>query len=293
MSLSAPRQRHRISEVLAEGRRLTVAGLFTIFPYVLAAEIIGSLPIAGAGGGLLDTDLGRLTQPAYLGWMLCSVFMQALLYICAVLRLARPDAVNADTSLPAALRAIPAVLIAYLAYELLVICGLGIAMILLLLVALLFGLIPGVVVTLIPLAPTAWISTALAFFVYPAVLERRGPWVSLGRSLQLAKSNWGHAALVVSVPAVGLLCAAVLQDIVPVMHGLHTVMGSITQHSSQPGVGQLQDLLSNLDAHRTAHQYPLWQAFTMLLSAFAWWYALAVCYAEYKALKQAASLTAR
>ncbi|MGH8369459.1 MAG: hypothetical protein ACRESC_00625, partial [Gammaproteobacteria bacterium] len=290
-SLSASRQRHRVSEVLAEGLRLTVAGSFTVFPYVLAAEIIGSLPIAGAGGGLLDTDLGRLMQPAYLGWILCSVFVQTLLYIYAVLRLERLDTASAATSLSVVVRGIPSVLIAYLAYELLVICGLGIAVILLLLVALLFGIIPGVVATLIPLVPTVWISTALAFFVYPAVLERRGPWVSLGRSLQLARSNWGQAALVVSVPAVGLLCAAALQDIVPVMHGLHTVMGSITQHSSQPSAGQLQDMLSNLDAHQAAHRYPLWQAFTVLLSAFAWWYALAVCYAEYKALKRSVPLT--
>ncbi|MGH8373331.1 MAG: hypothetical protein ACRETO_11465 [Gammaproteobacteria bacterium] len=293
MNGSAARQRHRIGAVLAEGWRLFVAGLVTVFPWILAAEIIGSLPVAGAGGGLLDTDLGRLGQLAYLFWMLLSACVQTLLYAYAVLRLARLDAVAVPAPLRSALYAIPALFVAYLAYELLVVCGVGLAVILLLLVVLLFGIIPGVVVALFPLAATAWISTALAFFAYPAVLDQRGPFVSLGRSLQLAKSNWGHAALVVSVPAIGLLCVAALQDVVPVMNGLHAVMGSMSQLSAQPSAGQLQDLLSNLNAHQVTHQHPIWQAFTVLFSALAWWYAVAVCYAEYKMLKQSAPVTGK
>lgn len=291
--MNAPRaiRRQSVGAVLTEAWQLTVAGLFTAFPFVLAAEIIGALPVAGAGGGLLDTDLGRLGQPAYLGWVLCAAFVQALLYAYAVLRLAQLDTVRVAAPLRAALSATPTLLIAYLAYQLLIVFGLGFAVILLLPVALLFGLIPGLVAILIPLAPTAWVSTALAFFVYPAVLEQQGPFASLGRSFRLAKSNWGHAALIVSVPAIALLCVTVLQDAPTALQSLHNIMAGMSQLSSQPTAGQLQGLLSNLDAHQAVHQHPIWQAFTVLLSALAWWYAVAVCYAGFKMLKSAPSVT--
>jgi hypothetical protein len=293
MNSSVSRQRQQVGEVLAEGWRLFIAGLFSAFPCVLAAEVIGALPVAGAGGGLLDTDFGHLAQPSYLGWLLVSVFMQTLLYAYAVLRLARLDEVSVPALSRSALSAIPALLIAYLAYELLVICGLGMAVIMLLLVALLFGLVPGVIVALLLLAPTAWVSTALAFFAYPAVLEQQGPLASLGRSFRLAKANWAHAALVVSVPAIGLLCVAVLQDVAPVLHSLHSIMGSMSQLSSQPTATQLQGLLANADTQPVTAQHPLWHAVTVLLSALAWWYALAACYAEYRMLKHSASFIAQ
>jgi hypothetical protein len=293
MNAPHPPRRQSVGEVLTEGWHLTVAGWIKVFPWILAAEIIGSLQIAGAGGGLLNTDLSLLTQPAYLGWVVFSAFMQALLYAYAVLRLAQLDKVRIAAPIRAAFSAMPTVLIAYVIYELLVVFGLGMALMLLSLIALLFGVIPGLIVALIPLVPTAWVSTALAFFAYPAVLEQQGPFASLGRSFRLAKSNWGHAALVVSVPAIGLLCVAVLQDLVPALHSLHSLMRSMSQLSSQPTTAQLQDMLSNPGTQPTTDKHPLWHAITVLLSACAWWYAVAVCYAEFKMLKQSGSFTTR
>lgn len=278
-----------VGGVLSAGGRLFARNLWRICPWILAAEIIGALPIAGAGGGLLNTDLGRLAQSDYLLWLLFSICAQTLLYALAVLKLAKTE----TGLLRAAIRSMPALFIGYFIYELLVIVGVGIALLLMLVFALLLGILPGVLVALIPLAPTAWISTALAFFAYPAVLERRGPLDSLDRSLRIAKSHWVHAAAVVSVPAIVLLAVVVLQDAMPVVNTWHAIRHITTQVSSQTSAAQLQDLMANLDAKQQAMSHPWWQAFTILLSALAWWYALAVCYVEYRTLSGQASLTAK
>ncbi|HET7650201.1 MAG TPA: hypothetical protein VFL15_05825 [Gammaproteobacteria bacterium] len=288
-----PRQRYPVGHVLVVGWRLFVAGLVQVFPLVLVAEIIAALPVAGAGGGLFSTDLDRLVQPGYLAWTLLSVVLQTVLYASAVLRLARLENNSTKVSWRAAAGAIPGLLIGYVVYDVLVVCGLGISLLLFVLVALLFGIIPALIVALIPLAATAWLSTALAFFAYPAVLEQAGPFAALGRSLRLARSNWAHAALVVSVPAVGLLAVAALQDTMPVLHSVHAVMNALSQLSSQPTADQLQNLLANPATTSPAGAHPLWQMTTAVLSALAWWYALAVCYAEFMLLKQSAVLTAR
>lgn len=288
-----PRPRYSVSHVLAVGWRLFVAGLVQVFPLVLVAEIIAALPVAGAGGGLFSTDLDRLMQPRYLGWTLLSVVLQTVLYASAVLRLARLENNSTKVSWRAAAGAIPGLLIGYVVYDALVVCGLGVSLLMFVLVALLFGVVPAVIVSFIPLAATAWISTALAFFAYPAVLEQAGPFVALGRSLRLARSNWAHAALVVSVPAVGLLIVAALQDTLPVLHSVHAVMNTVSQLSSQPTADQLQNLLANPETTPPSSSHPLWQMTTAVLSALAWWYTLAVCYAEFMLLKQSAVVTAR
>lgn len=289
MNKAAAQQRVQIREVLAEGWRLTVAGLFSVFPWILAAEVIGALPVAGAGGGILGTDLGLLVQPAFLGWLLLSASAQAFCYGCAILKLARHEMPAWRT----ALRAIPALIVGWLIYELLVICGLGISVIFMLLIALLFGFIPAIVTILIPLAPTAWISTALSFFAYPAVLERRGPFAALGRSFHLARSNWAHAALVISVPAIGLLCVAVLQDVMPVRDALREFASHASGFGGQPTLAQLQNMFSSMNAQQALRAHPWWDVLTVVLSALMWWYTLAVCYVEYRVLNQPASVTER
>jgi hypothetical protein len=287
------RSRYPVTHVLAVGWHLFVAGLTRVFPLVLIAEIIAALPVAGAGGGLFSTDLDRLVQPGYLAWTLLSVVLQTVLYAGAVLRLARLENTSTKVSWRAATGAIPGLLIGYVVYDVLVVFGLGVSLLMFVLVVLLFGVVPAVIVSFIPLAATAWISTALAFFAYPAVLEQAGPFAALGRSLRLARSNWAHAALVVSVPAIGLLVVAALQDTMPVLHSVHAVMNTVSQLSSQPAAGQLQNLLANPATTPPAGAHPLWQMTTALLSALAWWYALAVCYAEFMLLKQTAVVTAR
>ena len=291
MNAAPAKHRQSVGAVLSAGNRLFVEGLLKVFPWILVAEIIGALPVAGAGGGLLNTDLSQLARPAYAGWLLFSICAQTFLYGMAILKLAQRE----PSSAPArnAIRAIPALFIAYFIYELLVIFGVGFALILMLIFALLLGVIPGVLVTIIPLAPTAWISTALAFFAYPAVLERRGPFDSLGRSMQIAKSHWVHAAAVVSVPAIALLVVAALHDVMPVVNMWHTMAQLASHASSQASPANLQDLITNLDAKQKAVSHPWWQAFTVLLSALAWWYALAVCYVEYRSLSGSAAVTER
>lgn len=284
MNVPAPHHAHGVGVVLAESRHLFVAGLFSAFPWVLAAEIVAALPVAGAGKSLLNTDLSQLLQPAWWAWNLLSACLQAGLYAYAIARLARRDPSPVGVKPGSVLKTTLALLIAYLIYELLVLFGLGLALILFLPVLLLFGVFAGLLVALIPLAPTAWISTALAFFAYPVVLERHGPFDALGRSLRLARLNWAHAALVVSVPAIALLCVAVLQNVLPVMHALHEVTTGLAHQSSSLTTAQLQDLLTSLSTQATADTHPLWQTVTLLLSALAWWYSLTVCYVEYKML---------
>ncbi|HET7921958.1 MAG TPA: hypothetical protein VFM15_04305 [Gammaproteobacteria bacterium] len=271
-----------VGDVLAEAGRAFRTGIFTVFPWILAAEILAALPVAG--GGVFNTDLSVLGRPLALGGLLVSALVQTWLYAMAIQRLTN----NGRAAARAALRAIPALLIAYLIYEVLVLLGLGIALILFLPTVLLFGVVAGVIVTLIPLAPTAWLSTALAFFAFPAVLERRGPLAALDRSFRLARTRWAHAALVVSVPAGVLLLVAIAQDALPVWHAVQTAQHLMAQLPSQPDLAQMQALLDRVTTQPAPAAHPLWRALCVLLSALAWWYTLAVCHAEYTALTRIA-----
>src|SRR5579872_5098966 len=195
-----PAQGRSIREVLAAGGRLFAAGLTTVFPWVLAAELTVLLPFAGKAGNLLDTDIGQILQVDSLVRGLCIGLVQAVLYSMAVLRLTElvggPIQGNAIWG---ALRAAPAVFIGYLAYEIVLIAGISLTLLVFMLGVFTLGLWPAFVICIIPLAPTAAISTALALFVFPAVLERRGPFAALGESARLAKSSWARVTLVVSV----------------------------------------------------------------------------------------------
>src|SRR5579872_3604224 len=82
-----PAQGRSIREVLAAGGRLFAAGLTTVFPWVLAAELTVLLPFAGKAGNLLDTDIGQILQVDSLVRGLCIGLVQAVLYSMAVLRL--------------------------------------------------------------------------------------------------------------------------------------------------------------------------------------------------------------
>ena len=54
--------------------------------------------------------------------------------------------------------------------------------------------------SLVLLLPSAWISLAAGFFLFAAVLERRGPIASLLRSVELVRGQWWRSGVVVSVP---------------------------------------------------------------------------------------------
>ncbi len=274
-----------IGATLAEGWRLFCAGLVRAFPWILAAEMLPLLEMSTTPKSVLNEDLGQFFNPLHLGLALSVGCLQALLYGIAIIQLARLANNDEFTPLLAAVRSIPALLIGYLIYELIVFLGLGIALLLFLPTALFIGVTVGVLVTLIPLAPTAYISTALALFAYPAVLERKGPFAALTRSAQLTRSNWGRAALVISIPAIVLLAIAAGNEI-PFIEGLHTAMQQLANRSSGLDISQLQNLLSNPKISGHAAQPVGWTILFSVLTAFGWWYTLAVCYAEYRELSR-------
>src|SRR5215831_6247795 len=111
---AVPVEARSLGEVFAAGGRLFAAGLTDVFPWVLAAELLQLLP--GTPGGLLDTDLGQLLQPVFLAKALLFGGAQALLYAVAVIRLAQLAGAPMSVVAWPALRATPAVLIAYIAY---------------------------------------------------------------------------------------------------------------------------------------------------------------------------------
>lgn len=277
-----------VHSVLAEGGRLFQAGLARVFPWVLAAELVQALPFAPASGNILTMDLEQLGRPDYLARALLTGIAQAVLYAIAVLRLAA----LAGEPMPGkpgmqALRAVPSVLVGYLAYELVVGLGLLLSFAVFMIGLFIAGPLFGLVLCVLPLAPTAAVSTALALFIFPAVLEKRGPFASLGQSSRLAKSHWAKVTLVISVPALALLAAWCVQNGPEVWRTAHSYLDLLAQHTedglSMADVEKLQASLESRPAGTGG-----WRLGGMLVGAFAWWYTLAVCYAQYRELKRAA-----
>lgn len=275
---------HSIREVLAASWRLFMAGMGDVFPWVLAAELLQLLPFANSGG-LMDTDVSLFLKPDFLLKALVFGALQAFLYAVAVIRLARlAGGLRGDVVWPA-LRVTPAVLIGYVIYTLLLMLGLGLGMLFFSTGLILLGPMAGLLVSLIPLAPTAAASTALAFFIYPAVLERRGPIASLNDSARLARSGWARASLIVSVPALALLAAWLAGNGVELSRSLSETLKQVSSMQDDISTDQLQALLSGATGQAGLQVAWGWRLLAAVLDAFAWWYTLAVCYAEYRDLK--------
>src|SRR5579859_6942092 len=272
-----------VREVLAAGGRLFAAGLADVFPWVLAAELVQLLP--GMPGSLLDTDLAQFLNPIFLAKALLFGGAQALLYAVAVMRLTHLAGNPVSPVAWPALRATPSVLIGYIVYTIVLMLGLGLSSLLFALGLLFIGPLGGLVLSLVALGPTAAASTALAFFIYPAVIERRGPFASLSESSRLARGGWVRASLVVSVPAVALLVAWLAGNGVELSRNLAATFSQLQDIQVDISVDQLQGMLSGATAHAATMDWS-WKILGALAGAFAWWYTLAVCYAEYRALKE-------
>jgi hypothetical protein len=272
-----------MSGVLSEGWSLFVAGLPTAFPWVLAAELIQELPFANPPGSLLTSDLDLYAQPGYLGRALLTGALQALLYGIAILKLTQSDG-----SRPwwPSLRAMPSVLVGYICYEVIVAIGLVFTFAFFVIGTFIIGPLGGLVLCILPLAPTAAASTALALFIFPAVLERKGPFAALGESKRLTKRSWTKVSLVISVPALALLAASAVTDLTSIRHSLSMAL-DLWDRAQESGVSmeQADSILAGMKATPAASRYESWQLIGTVLGAFAWWYTLAVCYAQYRDLK--------
>jgi len=272
-----------VREVLAAGGRLFAAGLTDVFPWVLMAELLQLVP--GVPSSLLDTDLSQFLNPIFLSKALLFGGAQALLYAVAVIRLTHLAGSPAGPIAWPALRAIPSVLIGYIAYTIVLMLGLGLSSLLFALGLLFIGPLGGAVLSLLALGPTAAASTALAFFIYPAVIERRGPFSSLSESSRLARGGWIRASFVVSMPALALLVAWLAGNGMELSRNLSMAFNQLQGISADVSVDQLQGLLSSTTVHTRSADWS-WKVLGTLTGAFAWWYTLAVCYAEYRTLKE-------
>jgi len=272
-----------VGQVLSEGWELFIAGLPTLFPWVLVAELLQETPLANPPGSILTTDLSLYGQPDYLVRALLIGVLQALFYGVAVQGL---TGTTPGTAWWPGLRAVPSVLVGYICYELIVAMGLVFTFAFFMLGMFIIGLLGGLVLCIVPLAPTAAASTALALFIFPAVLERKGPFAALGESSRLAKRSWVKVSLVISVPALALLAASVVTDLTSIRHSLATGL-DLWGRAQESGVSmeQADSLLAGFKAEPAASRYELWQVVGTVLGAFAWWYTLAVCYAQYRDLK--------
>lgn len=279
-----------IGEVLGAGWRLFVAGLPAVFPWILAAELLPLLPFAPASGSLLDTDLSTFMQPGYLGRSLLVGACQAFLYSVAVLRMAelagRPPGGRNTWH---ALRATPAVLIGYLIYELVVIFGLGVTLVVFLLAFMSVGLAPAWVLSIVPLAPTAAASTALALFIYPAVLERRGPLAALNESSRLARTAWARVSLVITVPALALLAVWLVDDGPHLLEALQSGRDALQKMEAAGSTDALQAMGAMGATPALSQSSTASRIVGAILGGIAWWYTLAVCFAQYRDLKAASA----
>lgn len=289
MAAATTAKQHSIREVLAAGWRLFMAGMGGVFPWVLAAELMPLLPLGGKqSGSILNTDLSGLFSDS-LGLMLISGVLQASLYAMAVLRLATlaGNTIQGTTHWDA-LRAMPSVLVGYIIYELIVIVGVLFGLLVFSLALTLLDLLPAIAVLGVALIPAVIASTALALFIFPAVLERRWPFAALGESSRLAKMGWARLSLVVSVPALVLLCLWFAENGSTMLKIYHIVMDMAPKIAEEGSGMDIQALLSQVSqAPPEEHSYA-WRFIWAVSGAFAWWYTLAVCYAEYRALKSQA-----
>ena len=281
------REATTIGEVLGAAWRLFLAGMATVFPWILAAELLELLPVAGSGGSILDTDLGNFVQPGYLWHTLLVGVAQAFLYCIAILNLAKLAA-EAPQGNPVwvALRGTPSLFIGYLLYELIVIFGLGLTVLVFVLALMALGLTPALVLCIVPLAPTAAASTALALFAYPAVLEQRGPFAALNESSRLARTAWGRVSLVMTIPALALLLVWFVDNGAQMTKDLGYIQ-NVMQHAQEAGSADELQALGALQGMPPSH--PGGFAFRLLgtvLGALAWWYTVTVCYTQYRDLKQ-------
>ncbi|HSN17896.1 MAG TPA: hypothetical protein VLV87_06760 [Gammaproteobacteria bacterium] len=274
-----------VGQVLGEGWDVFTAGLGSVFPWVLAAELITLLPFANPPGGIFTTDSSDMGGGGF--WMRALVFggVQAFLYGVAVQRLA------AQPGVAGAARATPVVLFAYIVYEAVIIIGLVLTFAVFMLGMFIAGWEFGLVLCVLPLAPTAAASTAMALFIFPAVLERRGPFASLSESTRLTKLSrftWVKVSLVISVPAIALLAAAVVGDMPGIRHAVALAL-DLQQRAMEGGLStdQLLPVLDGLKPSAPPDRYGAWSVAGVLLGALAWWYTLAVCYAQYRDLKAA------
>lgn len=267
--------------VLAQGWILFKAGLPSAFPWVLAAELLQELPFANPSGSILTTDLAQYGQADYLVRALLLGALQALLYGIAVFKLTG----SAGSPWRAGLRATPAVFVAYICYEVMVGFGLFFTFAFFMLGMFIIGPLGGLVLCILPLAPTAAASTALALFIFPAVLEKKGPFAALGESSRLAKRSWVTVSLVISVPALLLLVTSMISDYTSIHRGMTWGLEQL-QRAQDAGISmeQADGLLAGLKTGPVS-RYDGWQIAGTLLGAFAWWYTLAVCYAQYRDLK--------
>ena len=90
----------------------------------------------------------------------------------------------------------------------------------------------------------------------------------------------------ISVPAVALLAAAIVTDFTSIRHGVSMGL-DLWERAQDSGISmeQADSILAGMRAEPPASRYELWQVVGTGLGAFAWWYTLAVCYAQYRDLK--------
>lgn len=274
-----------VRQVLGEGWDMFISRFGSVFPWILAAELTALLPFANPPGGVFTMDLDLLGDSGF--WVRALVFgaLQAFLYGMAVQRLAARDGASV------ALRAVPAVLIGYICYEVMVAFGLMLTFVMFVLGLFIAGWMFGLVLCLLPLAPTAAASTAMALFIFPAVLEKKGPFASLNESTRLTKisnATWVKVSVVISAPAIALLIASVVGDMPGIRHAV-TLALDLSQRAQEGGLSMEQALpvLDSLKPSAPPDRYGAWSVAGVLVGALAWWYTVAVCYAQYRDLKAA------
>lgn len=262
------------------------AGLSTVFPWVLAAELLQIFPLTGTSSDSSDMDMVFKGFFDNLGWSVSIGLAQAALYTIAILRLAELAGQPLQGKYSSnTLRGLFPVFIGYLIYSLIVIVGLSITFAVFMIGLFIAGPLFGFVLCILPLAPTAAVSTALALFIFPAVLERRGPFAALSESSRLAKTKWVKVSLVISVPALALLAAWCVQNGPEVARGIHLYLDLLQRTEEGAGVGDMGTLLDSLKNQGQSRYTFGWQLGSIIVGAFAWWYTLAICYAQYRDLK--------
>ncbi|HEY1772267.1 MAG TPA: hypothetical protein VGH91_03615 [Gammaproteobacteria bacterium] len=100
-----------------------------------------------------------------------------------------------------------------------------------------------------------------------------------------SRFTWAKVSLVVSAPAIALLIAAVVGDMPGIRHAIELAV-DLRRHAEEGlSLEQVLQVLQSLKPTGAPDRYEPWSVAGILLGAPAWWYTLAVSYAQYLDLK--------
>jgi hypothetical protein len=231
---------------------LTPALLIGVAVTLLALYQVSRIPVTASGATNIQAILARgmaNTPASFLFWMIGIlidlVFYGTMIYIIAAV--SRGQAPSFGVSFAAALRRLPANIVATVLLFVITVIGFVVAFVPFIFVVasrgtggsiqdVLTRIAPAIPVSLVLLIPLAYVLSRMSLFMVPLVAESMGPFGSIGSSWHLVGGNWWRTSTVVFVMAVIVyvltavvvaIAGAIAAVVVGVPTGAGQVLGAV------------------------------------------------------------------